>query len=83
VFKHIVSRGMKVHRSVLTRLEALPSPEEVGTYVPRIRPNIHIKRKGEVLKVCRRMTREEWMTRSVADADVPQEHHWFEWEGTI
>jgi hypothetical protein len=80
VYKHVVSRGIKVHRSVLTRLEALDKDGKAKTYVPLIRPNIvvHEHDEGgdhERHLPLRRMTHDEWMSRRVSGKD----EDWFQW----
>jgi hypothetical protein len=74
VYKDIVKRGIKVHRSVLTRIEA---SDNEHAYVPQIRPNIKVR--GQEEKVCRRMTQEEWMKGTVEGADLAKP--WLEWVG--
>jgi hypothetical protein len=77
VYKAIAKRGIKVHRSVLTRIEAL---DKGNAYVPQIRPNIVCyKGQGEKQSVCRRMTHEEWINGTVEDGDLAKS--WLEWVG--
>jgi hypothetical protein len=66
VFKAVVQRGLKVHRSVLTRLEALDTEDRKQGYVPRIRPNI-VCDEGlpHERRVCRVLTHDEWTQRKV------------------
>ncbi|EIN13932.1 hypothetical protein PUNSTDRAFT_110090 [Punctularia strigosozonata HHB-11173 SS5] len=49
IFRDIMKRKILVHQSVLTRLEALDEQGKPGSYIPRIRPNLHYKeaRKDE------------------------------------
>ncbi|KDQ53578.1 hypothetical protein JAAARDRAFT_197382 [Jaapia argillacea MUCL 33604] len=64
IFKHVVERdggkGLHVHRSVRTRLEALDAHGRLGTYVPLIRPNFpeYVDAKDD----SPRLTYEQWMT---------------------
>jgi hypothetical protein len=78
VYKAIVKRGIKVHRSVRTRIEALDQQNQGKAYVPQIRPNI-ICYEGlpHEQRVCRRMTHEEWMDGKVDGVDLDKP--WFEW----
>jgi hypothetical protein len=78
VFKAVVQRGMKVHRSVLTRLEALTTEEQPRGYIPRIRPNI-VCDEGlpHERRVCRALTHEEWLKGGVED--MPTKKPLFEW----
>jgi hypothetical protein len=55
-------RGLKIHRSVKTRMEALDLDGKGGTYVPKIRPFV----KGKA----RRFTVEEWL------AENPDHFEW-------
>jgi len=67
VFHPVMRRGMKVHRSVKTRLESLDKHGQRGTYVPKVRPFI----KGEKKKGGSRMlTIEEWL------AENPKHFEW-------
>jgi hypothetical protein len=71
---------MKVHRSVLTRLEALDQNGKDKTYVPLIRPNIVVHEHGEHGDRerhlhFRRMTHDEWVSKRVAGKD----EDWFDW----
>jgi uncharacterized protein (DUF2235 family) len=81
IFKHVVKRGMKVHRSVLTRLEALDEMGQAGTYRPRVKPNF-VERKGkgknkhEEHIQCRRMTNEEWVTQKTEKLPNAPWFHW-------
>jgi hypothetical protein len=60
VFKRIVAHGMKVHRSVRTRLQA--AAEHDVDYVPHIVPNIvHNEGAPDEVRVCRRLTHQEWL----------------------
>jgi hypothetical protein len=68
---------MKVHRSVLVRLQAgVDNGEE--KYVPRIRPNF-VVREGQLEKKVRfrQMTREEWISQNAGLKELPKK--WFEW----
>lgn len=63
--------GMKVHRSVKTRLEAKILQEDL--YVPQVRPKI--KRAGTTTDVDEEPTRldyEEW------NVDIPEHWDWVE-----
>jgi len=81
IFKHVVKRGMKVHRSVLTRLEALDEAGRPGTYQPWVRPNFVKRKKEKGIPLledhihCRRMTNEEWITQKTEKLKSP----WFQW----
>jgi len=63
VFGPVMRRGMKVHRSVKTRVEALDVAGRKKNYTPKIRPFVG---KG----VVRRLTVEEWL------AENPQHFEW-------
>lgn len=76
VFKHIVHRGMKIHRSVLTRLEALDHKGEDGTYHPAVRPNVVIKKQdGGDFRWCERVPNKSWRQGLIEGL----ERAWFEW----
>lgn len=77
VFKHVVDRGLKVHRSVLTRMEACDHSGRPGAYVPLIRPNIHVAEGGEDKRHCERMSHEEWVKGSVGGMALKES--WFKW----
>ena len=53
VYHRVMQRGMKVHRSVKTRMEAGSTDGKGSPYVPKIRCVID----GEA----RRLTKEEWL----------------------
>ena len=53
VYKEVMDRGIKVHRSVRARMMASPMDGSKKQYVPKIRFTIN----GEL----RRLTREEWL----------------------
>jgi hypothetical protein len=73
-----VKRGLKVHRSVLTRLEALNEEEKTKAYVPHIKPNIVVDEGlPHERRVCRRMTHEEWVEQKVHGLEL--EKPWLEW----
>jgi len=77
IFKHVVGRGIKVHRSVLTRLEALDANGNEGTYQPWVHPNF-VKRansEGEEDIHCRRMTNDEWRNQITEKLG----HKWHDW----
>ena len=77
MFKHVVRRGMMVHRSVLTRMEALDHEGKENTYVPRVQPNIHLEEGDAEQRHCKRMTHEEWVTGSVRGMKLKEP--WFKW----
>jgi len=75
VYKHIMKRGMLVHRSVLTRMKAIDRYNNAGTYIPLIQPNIpdYTDETGGV----RPMSFREWTDRKPYGG----EHLWFHWWG--
>jgi hypothetical protein len=78
VFKAVVRRGLKVHRSVLTRLEALTTEEQPRGYIPRIRPNIICDEGApHERRICRTLTHEEWLEGAVEN--MPTRKPLFEW----
>jgi hypothetical protein len=62
VFRPVMRRGMKVHRSVKTRIEVLDKHGKPGKYIPKIRPVI-----GDQPRT---LTVEEWL------ADNPEIFEW-------
>jgi hypothetical protein len=62
VYLRVMDRGMKVHRSVKTRMLACATKEKNKQYLPKIRCMIG----GQA----RRLTREEWL------ADEPDHFEW-------
>jgi len=62
VYHRVMRRGMKVHRSVKTRMMAHGVEGQNGAYSPKIRCVIDGK--------ARRLTREEWL------AQVPEFFEW-------
>lgn len=61
VHRLLVEAGMRVHRSVKTRLEADSLAD--GKYVPHIRP--HIRLEGQEVCQIRRLKYDEWTTQPV------------------
>ena len=53
LYKEVIDRGIRVHRSVKTRMEAKPMPGKKKPYRPKVRFTIN----GEV----RRLERSEWL----------------------
>ncbi|EPQ54493.1 hypothetical protein GLOTRDRAFT_77041 [Gloeophyllum trabeum ATCC 11539] len=53
VFGYLMQEGMKVHRSVKTRLEALDGQGKLESYVPRVRPKLFSRK-------AKRFTHAEW-----------------------
>ena len=53
LYKEVIDRGIRVHRSVKTRMEAEPMPGTDKPYRPKVRFTIN----GEV----RRLERSEWL----------------------
>lgn len=62
VYKEVMESGIKVHRSVRTRMLAFPMDGSNKLYLPKIRFTVD----GEP----RRLTREEWL------ADEPEYFEW-------
>ena len=56
--RHEMHEGLKVHRSVKTRLEASHRLEE--EYVPQIRPELKKFVNGKKVKEAKRLTHEDW-----------------------
>lgn len=76
VFKHVVHQGMNIHRSVLTRLEALDREGQAGTYHPQVRPNIVVKRNdGHEIRHCQRIRNDDWRKGVINGMD----RSWFKW----
>jgi len=67
VFHPVMRRGMKVHRSVKTRLESLDKHGQQGSYLPKIRPFVKDKTKKDG---SRKLTVEEWL------AENPEHFEW-------
>ena len=62
MYRRVMERGMKVHRSVRTRMLACATTEKKEQYLPKIRCVVG----GQA----RRLTREEWL------ADPPEHFEW-------
>ena len=62
LYKEVIDRGIRVHRSVKTRMEAEPMAGSKKQYRPKVRFTIN----GEV----RRLTRSEWL------ASHPEHFEW-------
>jgi hypothetical protein len=87
IFRDVMKRQILVHQSVLTRLEALDEKGKPGSYIPRIRPNLHYKEARKVAyrgwmwwrhllelfssDSARQLTHTQWMAGS---------GDWFHWE---
>jgi hypothetical protein len=78
VFKHVVHRGIKVHRSVLIRMQAGVQAGE-KEYVPLIMPNLVPDNvlEEDKDKHCRAMEKTEWETRNTKNQSGMGA--WFEW----
>lgn len=72
---------MKVHRSVLTRMEAPDHEGKPDTYLPRVRPNVHIWNGDVEHKRCKQPTRDEWLKGTFNGMDLPKP--WFEWVNVV
>jgi hypothetical protein len=57
VYRPVMKRGMKVHRSVKTRIEALDHFGNTGHYIPKIKPHLRHEKP-------RQFTFEEWNTEN-------------------
>ena len=62
VYKDVIERGVKIHRSVRTRMFALPMDGSDQQYLPKVRFAIGGKPQH--------LTREEWL------ADKPEYFEW-------
>ena len=69
VYHLVIQRGMKVHRSVKTRMLAQGANGEKKPYLPKIRLMVN----GEL----RRLTREEWL------ADKSDHFEWVDDDGDV
>lgn len=72
---------MKVHRSVLTRMEAVDHTGKPATYLPRVRPNVHIWEEDQEHKRCVRPSREEWLSGTFDGMNLKRP--WFEWVNVV
>jgi len=63
IYRPVIKRGMKVHRSVKTRIEALDHFGNSGHYIPQVRPHLPHEKP-------RQLTFEEW------NAENPEHFEW-------